>query len=144
VGIDQFAEYKGWWLDTGKLIEPEEWAVARAIHKGETSLNEEIEIECFDGTHKIILNSAIPVTDEQGKILWSFIVNQDITERKQHEQALKQTNELLERFFARITSHIAYMDRDFNFIRVNESYAASAGYPPEFFPGLECIFGACP
>ena len=135
VGIEEFSEYKGWWLSTGKPVEPDDWAVARAISKGETSLNEEIEIECFDGSHKFILNSAIPVRDDRGKILWAFVVNQDITTQKQHEQELIRNNELLERFFASISTHIAYMDRDFNFIRVNEAYAASAGHPPEFFSG---------
>ena len=135
VGMESYGEYKGWWLSTGKLIETDEWAVARAIDKGETSLNEEIEIECFDGSHKIILNSAIPVRDEKGRILWAFVVNQDITEHKHREQVLQQTNELLERFFTSIGTLIAYMDRDFNFIRVNESYAKSAGHTPDFFLG---------
>ena len=31
VGIEQFGEYKGWWLHTGKKIEPEEWAVALSL-----------------------------------------------------------------------------------------------------------------
>jgi PAS domain-containing protein len=53
VGIDHYDEYKGWWANTGKRIRAEEWAGAKAITKGETSLNE--EIECFDGTYKIIL-----------------------------------------------------------------------------------------
>jgi PAS domain S-box-containing protein len=135
VGKEQFGEYRGWWLSTGKLIEPDEWAVARAVDKGETSLNEEIEIECFDGSHKIILNSAVPIRDDQGNILWAFIVNQDITELKERQQALIKTNELLQRFFSCISIHIAYMDRDFNFIRVNDTYAEAAGHDPEFFIG---------
>ncbi len=135
VGIEQFGEYKGWWLNTGKLIEPEEWAVARAIKNGETSLNEEIEIECFDGTHKFILNSAIPVLDEQQKMHGVFVVNQDITRRKQYEQELIHSNELIERAFNSIDIMIAYLDRDFNFIRVNEAYAASTGHPAEYFNG---------
>jgi PAS domain S-box-containing protein len=94
VGIDQFNEYKGWWLDNGKQIEPEEWAVARAISWGETSVNEEIEIECFDGSRKIILNSAAPIRDDNHQILGAFVVNQDITERKQMEkqQAILQNH----------------------------------------------------
>lgn len=132
---EKLGEYKGWWLSTGKRIETEEWAVARAIDKGETSLNEEIEIESFDGTHKFILNSAIPVRDDRGQILWAFVVNQDITERKARERELERTNELLERFFASIGTLIAYMDREFNFIRVNEAYANSAGYSADFFIG---------
>ena len=94
VGMDQFGEYKGWWVDTGKRIEPEEWAAARAVLKEETSINEEIEIECFDGSHKIILNSAVPIRDERQEILGAFIVNQDITERKRAEKTLRQMQKM--------------------------------------------------
>ncbi len=94
VGIDEFHEYKGWWLDTGKLIEPEDWAVARAVRKGETSINEEIEIECFDGSHKMILNSAVPIRNERQEILGAFIVNEDITDRKRAEKNLQQTQKM--------------------------------------------------
>jgi hypothetical protein len=47
VGIEQYREYKGWWADTGKWIEPDEWAVSRAIRRRETSLNEEIRASQF-------------------------------------------------------------------------------------------------
>lgn len=91
VGIEQFGEYKGWWLSTGARIAAEEWAAARAIRDGETSLDEEIVIECFDGTRKIILNSAMPLFGEDGSIRGAIIVNQDITARKQIEQELEST-----------------------------------------------------
>ncbi len=94
VGIEQYGEYKGWWLDTGKRVEPEEWAAARAVTKGETSLNEEMEIECFDGGHKIILNSAIPLRNDRKEILGAIIINQDITERKRIEQAIRQMQKM--------------------------------------------------
>ncbi len=94
VGIEQYGEYKGRWLDTGKRVEPEEWAAARAIMKGETSLNEEIEIECFDGTRKIILNSAIPLRNEKNEIIGSIIINDDITERKRTEKAILQMQKM--------------------------------------------------
>ena len=135
VGIDQYNEYKGWWADTGERIEAEQWAAARAITRGEISINEEVEIESFDGKRKIILNSAVPILDERQGIQGAIVVNQDITERKRAEQVLIDTNELLERYFSSIDTLIAYMDRDFNFIRVNEAYARSAGHPPEFFIG---------
>jgi diguanylate cyclase (GGDEF)-like protein len=89
VGADQFGEYKGWWHSTGKRIEPEEWAAARAISKGETSLNEEVEIECFDGTRRIILNSGIPIRGEAGEIIGGIIVNVDITDRIRLEDQLR-------------------------------------------------------
>jgi PAS domain S-box-containing protein len=86
VDIEQYSEYKGWRVDTGKLIKPHEWGAARAVTKGEISLNEEIEIECFDGAHKFILNSAVPLINEAGNITGAIIVNQDITELKQAER----------------------------------------------------------
>lgn len=89
VGVEQFGEYKGWWLDSGKRIEPHEWSAARAIEKGEITIEEEIEIECFDGTHKIILNSSLPLRRSDGSISGAIIVNQDITERKQAEEQIR-------------------------------------------------------
>ncbi len=90
VGPEEFGQYKGWWADSGKVIAADEWAAARAISKGETSLNEEIVIECFDGATKVLLNSATPILDEEGRVTGAIIVNQDITERKQAEQALQE------------------------------------------------------
>ena len=59
----------------------------------------------------------------------------DISERKSAEKALKNSNELLEKIFSGIHLLIAYMDRDFNFIKVNNAYAEADGRTPEFFPG---------
>jgi len=90
VGPEQFGEYKAWWLSSGEPIAAEEWAAARAIRNGETSLGEEIEIECFDGTHKLLLNSAIPLFDDRHAIEGAIIVNQDITARKRAERELAE------------------------------------------------------
>ncbi len=111
VGVEDYGEYKGWWVDTGMLIQPEEWAAARAIMKGETSLNEEVEIECFDGSHKFILNYAIPMRDQQQTIIGVVVVNHDITKIKSDEIALQRINEQLQQAnkeierFAYIVSH---------------------------------------
>jgi PAS domain S-box-containing protein len=86
VGPERYGEYKGWWLSTGKLIAAEEWGASRAIRKGEISIDEEIEIECFDGSHKIILHSAVPLFNEQHTLTGAIVINQDITERKRAEE----------------------------------------------------------
>ncbi|HVN53668.1 MAG TPA: GAF domain-containing protein [Anaerolineaceae bacterium] len=82
----QIQEFKGWWPKTGEQISKEDWASSRAIQKGETSLNEEIDILAFDGTRKTILNSAIPILDEQKNIQGAIIVNQDMTGEKRRER----------------------------------------------------------
>ena len=62
-----------------RAIAPEDWAAARAILKGETSLNEVVHIESFDGVQKTILNSAVPLRSLEGEIVGAILVNQDIT-----------------------------------------------------------------
>ena len=90
VGIEQYHEYKGWWADTGKSIEPQEWAAARAVIRGETSLDEEIDIESFDGTRKTILHSAVPLRDSAQRITGAVIINQDISARREAEFTLRR------------------------------------------------------
>jgi PAS domain S-box-containing protein len=87
---------KGRWVGSGKSVEVEEWAEARAILKGETSLGDEIEIECPDGTRKVILNSAVPLRNEQLEIRGAIIVSQDISDRYRMESALRAAKEELE------------------------------------------------
>jgi PAS domain S-box-containing protein len=106
VGLNRYGDYKGWWADTGKPIRPREWAAARAVTKGEISINEEIEIECFDGTRKFIFNSALPVRDAAGAITGAIIINQDITRRREGEQENREQAALLD------MAHEAILVRD--------------------------------
>ena len=62
-------------------------------------------------------------------------LRREIEDRKRVEEALRDTNELLEKIFSTTHLLIAYMDTDFNFIRVNHAYAATDGHEPEFFVG---------
>jgi len=55
--------------------------------------------------------------------------------RKSIEEAPRNTNELLEKVFSTTYMLIAYMDTDFNLIRVNHAYAMADGRDPEFFAG---------
>ena len=95
VGLERYSEYRAWWAATGELIQPQDWAAARAVTRGEVSIDEELEIECFDGSHKFILNSSLPLRDEQGRISGAIIVNQDITEWKRAERQLMERSQEL-------------------------------------------------
>lgn len=90
--LDLYA-YQGWWTESEEKIAPTEWALARAVNKGETSIGEVIDIERFDGTHGTILNSAAPVRDHDGHIIGGVVVLQDLTERRQMERALSTSEE---------------------------------------------------
>ncbi|HWG92128.1 MAG TPA: transporter substrate-binding domain-containing protein [Candidatus Thermoplasmatota archaeon] len=94
--IEGYREYKGWWAHDGKPIAAHEWALARALTRGETSLDEEIVIEGFDGVKRTLLNSAVPLRDERGVVAGAVVVNVDITERKRAEAARAETREQAE------------------------------------------------
>ncbi len=96
VGPEEFHEYKAWWAGTGKPLAPDDWAIARAVRNGETSLNEVLDIECFDGSKKTILNSAVPFYTPEGGLSGVVVLNEDITERKQAEEELRKSNRRLE------------------------------------------------
>lgn len=86
VELPEYAVYRGWRADTGELVSSEDWALARAVRKGETSVGEVLDIERFDGTRGTILNSASPVRDDVGRIIGGVAVVQDITELRAREQ----------------------------------------------------------
>lgn len=117
--IEEYYEYKGWWADTGKLIKPEEWASARAIRHGESSIREVVEIECFDGSHKTIFNSSVPVYDSNKKIIGAVAVNEDITELKRIENALRLSQKRLQLAAEHFDFNFVIYDSDRRFLYVN-------------------------
>lgn len=92
-GTTAFGDYaarKAWWLDTGNAVQPDEWASALAVQKGETVVNQEMQIERFDGSRAIILNSAAPIRDAQGRISGSAVAIRDVTELKHAEEVARE------------------------------------------------------
>jgi len=90
-GPERYAESKGWWPATGKRLAPEEWPSARASRTGETTVNEVIDIEAFDGVRKTIQTSAVPIRDANERITGAVVVNEDITARKTAERELNES-----------------------------------------------------
>ena len=95
VGIDGFDQFKGWWVESGRPIAPDEWAAARAVRHGEISLNELIRIQGFDGSERVILNSAVPILGAGGAIEGAIVLNQDVSEQRAAEEALHRSEEQL-------------------------------------------------
>lgn len=59
----------------------------------------------------------------------------DITERKRAEEVLKEKTRTLEAFFAHAITPLVFLDKEFNFIRVNDAYAKSCQRDVSEFPG---------
>ncbi|HEV2827901.1 MAG TPA: PAS domain-containing protein [Pyrinomonadaceae bacterium] len=94
-GRERWAHSKGSWHDSGEKIAPADWASVRALSQGQTSLNELIDIKTYDGQPKIIENSAAPIRNADGLIVGAVIVNEDVTERVQAHEQLKETSKRL-------------------------------------------------
>ena len=90
-GSARYASSKGWWHDTGKRLAPSEWASVRALARGESSVNEVIDIEAFDGARKTIHNSAVPIQNARGRITGAVVVNEDVSARKTAERELQDS-----------------------------------------------------
>jgi PAS domain S-box-containing protein len=112
VDMQQYGEYKAWRVKTGELIKAEEWAAGLAITHGQIILNEELEIEAFDGSHRIILNSAKPIVLEEDGLIGAVVVNQDITRRKQIEDEIQKAHDQLASMLQISQSIVSILDLD--------------------------------
>ncbi len=97
VSMGQYGVYRGWHADTGKKIESDQWALTRAIREGVSTLEEVIDIQCFDGSRKTILNSAVPIFNSEGLSEGAIVINQDITAARKAELVLRDREASLAR-----------------------------------------------
>ena len=97
-GPDRYARSNAWWHHTEKKVRPNEWASVRARVNGETSVNELLDIEAFDGVRKVLQNSAVPIRDTSDRVTGAVIVNEDVSARvtaeREREAALTQLRTL--------------------------------------------------
>jgi PAS domain S-box-containing protein len=69
--------------------------------------------------------------DADGTPAGMWVMVRDITERKRAEEALQSERNILHTIMENTRAHLAYLDRDFNFVTVNSTYAEGAGYSRE-------------
>ncbi|RQH00841.1 PAS domain S-box protein [Natrarchaeobius oligotrophus] len=96
--IEEYERYTGWWADTGEPVTSEEWTMARVLD-GESVVEPDVfEIETFDGERRIVMVHGMPIRNDRGEVVRGVVVQTDITERKEYERKLKESNERLEQF----------------------------------------------
>ena len=94
---EQYADWVGFHPDTGRRIRAEEWAMSRALLKGETVRGELVECQPFDGgPRRFYLNNAAPVRDPDGRIVGGVVAELDVTEARAAQHTLEaRTAELV-------------------------------------------------
>ncbi|MHB8709619.1 MAG: ABC transporter substrate binding protein [Desulfuromonadales bacterium] len=138
VGIEEYGVYKGWWADNGRPLSAEDWGMARAIRAGETSLDELIDIEAFDGERKTINHSAMPLRDVEGTIIGGLVVIQDVTERLRGERTLLALANEWQNTFDALTDAIVLLDKDFNILHCNRAFQQLVAKEPHAITGRHC------
>ena len=65
----------------------------------------------------------------------NLALQQEISERQQAEEALREQSGVLEAFFKHTIAPLVFLDKEFNFVRVNEAYAKACQRDVSEFPG---------
>jgi len=113
-----------------------------AVTKGEVRPRYESDIVTRSGERRTISFTNVLLRDARGNIAGTANIGEDITERKrlfeqvQHERReveqlakmLRKERDTLEVIMESTNAHIAYLDRDFNFVLVNSTYERGSGH----------------
>jgi PAS domain S-box-containing protein len=91
IGLQTPDNPSGWWEALDPASRPHRWALSHALTTGTPSLNETLDLEEMDGTRKTIRNTTVPVCDEAGTVSGAIILNEDLTDLRRAQEALKLT-----------------------------------------------------
>jgi CheY-like chemotaxis protein len=87
---DSYGELLGWWDESKRLINAPSAPLYRALHYGERTHGEAMEIRCVDGTLKTILVGAAPLYSLDRHTVGAVVLVQDVTEARSVERDLAQ------------------------------------------------------
>lgn len=129
IGIDQYvANWNLFDLD-GRPLKADEVPLARAVMFGEKCSREFI-IRRGAGDDRIVIANAAPIKDNNGRVISGIVVFLDITETKQIEKELKESEDKFKYVFDN-----SLMGKSITLptgeISVNDAFCEMLGYSPE-------------
>lgn len=127
--VEWVAGERTWKESTDQTTGPHRWALSRVLTHGEPSLNETFELDCGDEGKKTILNSSVPVRDNDGTVVGAVVLNEDISDRVEAEEALRQNHALLSAIMNASIDLIYVKDLDGHYLHMNHAGAQALGIP---------------
>jgi len=126
--------WKGW-DEQGRPLDLDEWPLSRVI-RGERVQNQVLRARRCETNHEFFASyNGSPIYDDNGKIALSFITIQDITERRQAEREVRESEERF-RTLANSIPQLAFMARADGFILwYNQRWYDYTGTTPEQMEG---------
>jgi PAS domain S-box-containing protein len=110
--------YKAYKLETNEFYPEDEMPIVRGIH-GESHSVDDMVVVHPDGRKVRLEVFGSPVKDKMGNVVASLVSFTDITQEKQKEDALRESEEFLQGIFDAIQDGISVLDTDLNIVRVN-------------------------
>jgi len=100
---------------------------------------EEPYMDQTTGTMKWALSTKVPLRDSLGEIVGVVSIGRDITQRKQAEEALRESEERFRAIFERAAIGISLVDREGRYIETNPVFQTMLGYSKEELRGMAFI-----
>jgi PAS domain S-box-containing protein len=131
IPVGQHAESYGIFLKDGVTgPRPEQLPLYRATHYGETITDEEWVIKRPDGESITVVVNVVPIRDSRGSIIGALNCWRDITERKRTEEALRESEELLQTMTRSVPSIIWSATADGRITFHNRQWLEYTGLTP--------------
>ncbi|WP_254522127.1 PAS domain-containing protein [Natrinema caseinilyticum] len=89
--VAEYEKYAIRWADSGEPVAPEEMTMSRVLAGEDVREPDVFEIEAADGERRIIRVQGRPVVDEDGSVTRGVITFTDITERREYQQKLAES-----------------------------------------------------
>jgi PAS domain S-box-containing protein len=132
--IEEYRKYRAVWAANGRPLEPNDWAMARALRNGESTKGEVVHIQRFDGTEGTVVNSALPIRDPDGRIIGGVCVVTDITDLQGARARLRENEATLRAFYDNAPFCMGVVEPcgESDLLRICDNPAASRllGVPP--------------
>ncbi|HML23168.1 MAG TPA: PAS domain-containing protein [Aggregatilinea sp.] len=136
--IAEYANFVGYWSDSGERVQKHKWPLSQAVLEGKTITSEMMDLVLDNGTRRTLLVSAAPIYDQNGAIIGGISVGTDITERRreavERERLLAQIaheRDRLHTLIDSITDEIWFCDSEGNIELVNVAVRRQFGLSDE-------------
>ncbi len=93
---------------------------------------------CINGGTKTLLLNVVPLPMPDDESQYFYGIGQDITERKQMDDNLNLAHQELNQIFQTASTGMRLINKDFNVLKVNETFVELSGVPREASVGAKC------